>query len=573
MRRAQTLIIAVILLASVGTPAPGYAQQQPASSDWTVELDIAPELSPGERIAELNRRIVAMQARGERGPLLGDLYNDLGVLHAQQQEWPQARDAFIRAVQAKSYDPDFHRNLALVFMRLEDYELAIATLNDYRERGGGQAQDAYRLIAQAEQRLGELDAARATLQQGLQALGRAPAAEACRLALMLAGLAGEQGDSAAAREVLESWQPVALAWRERAAAEGTTEGVREAEQIESNLLSLYIQDGQLLEEAGLAAEAVELYRKAMEMAPDRDELLPRLVSSHLAAGDPMQARVTARLARQNQPDRPGTWIASARIHEAAGELAPALAAYEKAYELAPQTPGLALKVGSLHLQLGQGVEGRRFLSAVIDAPDTPTEVVYNFAVSLMREQMFAAATAPLQRVTREAPTFAGGWLALAQTYRARQLFSRAVPAYEEALRLQPDARTAYNLGVTAGQIEMWDKAVAAYDQTLTLDPDHREAAYNRAVALMRAGRLEEADLAFAAYRERDPEHYRAHLNHGVTLYRLGRYEDAVDVYSRTLDIEVTAEVWDNLGLAYEGLGDKQRAERCYREAKKLRDGS
>lgn len=573
MRRAQALIVGMALLASGFFLDAGRAQQQPDSSNWSVELDIAPELSPAERIAELNRRIVAMQARGERGPLLGDLYNELGVLHAQQEEWPQARDAFIRAVQVKPYDHDFHRNLALVFLRLEDYELAIAALNDYRERGGGQALDAFRLIAQAQQRIGEIEAARSTLREGLQALGRSPSAEVCRLALMLAGVEDERGDGAAAREVLESWQPVALAWRAKAEAEGITEGVQEAERIESNLLSMYIQDGQLLEEAGLAVEAVELYSKALEMAPDRDELLPRLVSSYLAAGDHMQARVTARLARQNHPDRPGVWIATARIHESVGELAQALTAYEKAYELAPQTPGLALKVGSLHLQLGQGAEGRRFLSAIIDAPDTPTEVVYNFAVSLMREQMFSAATAPLQRVTREAPTFAGGWLALAQAYRGRQLFSRAVPAYEEALRLQPDPRTAYNLGVTAGQAEMWGRAIAAYDQALALAPDHREAAYNRAVALMRAGRLEEADVAFTAYRELDPEHYRAHLNHGVTLYRLGRYEDAVDVYSRTLEIEETAEVWDNLGLAYEGLGDKQRAQKCYQEAKKLRGES
>lgn len=570
-RHATTVWLAVILIGLA--PVSGSAQQQPDATEWSVDLDLGAQLSPAEKIAELNQRIVAMQAKGERGPQLGDLYNDLGVLHAQQEEWTQARDAFISAVQVKPYDPDFHRNLALVFLRLEEFDLAISELKVYREQGGGQARDAYRLQAQAQLQIDDVGAARATLREGLRDLGRSPSAEVCRLALALASLEKQHGEGGAAREVLESWQPMALDWRQRAAAEGIADGVREAEAIETNLLAIYLEDGQILEASGLAREAAELYAKALEMAPDRDDLLPRLVSSYLAAGDPLQARVTARLARQDHPDRPGAWVATARIHESQGELQQALEAYRKAYDLAPQTPGLGLKVGSLYLQLGQGAEGRRFLSDIIDAPDTPTEVVYNFAVSLMRDQRFAAATAPLLRVTREAPTFVGGWLALAQTYRSRQQYSQAVSAYQEALQLQPEARTAYNLGVTAGQARQWETAVAAYDQTLALDPDHREAAYNRAVALMQAGRLDAADQAFAAYRELDPQHYRAHLNHGVTLYRLGRHEDAIEVYSQALEIENTAEVWDNMGLAYDGLGDEKGAQRCYKEAKKLRGES
>ncbi len=569
----RAIVWTIMIGASLGAGLPRASAQQDSQQDWSVELDLGPQQTPEAKISELNQRIVAMQSRGERGPLLGDLYNDLGVLHAQRQEWPQARDAFIRAVQAKPFDADFHRNLALVFMRLEEYEMAAAALQEYRSRGGGQAIDVHRLLAQAQIRSGETDAARATLREGLNALGRTPSAEVCRLALALSRLENEQGEPARAREVLEAWQPVALAWRERARQENLTEGVPEAEAIEANLVALYLQDAQVLEDSGLAAEAVDLYRKAVQLAPGRDDVLPRLVGAQIAAGDVMAARVTARVARQDHPQKPGPWLATARIHEADGEVPQAIDAYRKAYDLAPQTPGLGLKVGALMLQSGQGAEGRRFLAQIIEAPDTPTEVVYNFAVSLMRDQLFAAAVAPLQRVTRESPEFVGGWVALAQTHRARQQYDRAVSAYARALELQPDARTAYNLGVTAGQAKLWDRAVEAYDQTLALDPEHREAMYNRAVALMQAGRLSDADRAFKAFRALEPQHYRAHLNHGVALYRLGRHDDAIGAYNHALEIENTAEVWDNMGVAYDAKGDKQRAKQCYQEAKKLRGES
>lgn len=573
MCAARAAILASLMILGGVIAASGQGQQQPTSNEWSVELGLEAEKTPAERINELNRQIMALKARGEHGAQLGDLYNDLGVGHAQQGQWAQARDAFIHALQAKPWDPDIHRNLGLVFLRLEDYDLAIAELNIYLEQGGSQALDAHRLLGQAHLRIGDVQAARQAYARGLQALGRTPGPEVCRLVLELARLEREHGEAADVLMTLETWYQVASAWQEKAAAEDRVDGVQEAEAIQNNLLALYIQDAQLLEEAGLTAEALVYYEKAHALAPDRDDLLPRIVGAHLAAGDVMQARVVVRLARQNHPERVGTWLAAARLHEAQDELPQALEAYKRIDELTPEAPGLRLKIGNLHMRLGQTAEARKYLAKAIEATDTPPEIIYNYAVSLMKDQMFAAAIAPLQRVTRESPQFAGGWLALAQAYRAREQYDRAVPAYQAALALQPDARTAYNLGVTAGQAKQWDVALAAYDSTLAREPGHREAAYNRAVALMQSGRLDDADIAFAAYRRQDPANYRAHLNHGVTLYRLGRHADAVTVYNLTLEIQETAEVWDNMGLAYQGLGDQKKAEQCFKEAEKLRGKS
>ncbi len=561
-----------ILAFIVCGPALAQDQSQPAR-EWSVDVQLDAELTPAEQITSLNKQIMEMTAKGEKGPLLGDLYNDLGVVHAQQEEWAQARDAFIHAVQAKSYDPDFHRNLGLVFLKLEDYDLAVSELEAYRAAGGAAALDSYRLIGQTYEKMGLPADARKAYSDGLEALGREPNPETCRLALGLAGVERNAGDNEALRGVLENWQPVARAWREMAETQGTIDGVAEAEAIEHNLLSIYLEDGQILEESGMAAEAVELYEKAFSMAPDRDELLPRIVGAHLAAGNTFDAKVAARMARQDYPDKAGAWLASAKVQEADGQLEEAVKSYEKAYEIAPETPGLSMMIGTTYIKLGQGAKGREYLVKVIEAPDTPTNVVYNYAVSLMRDKKYAAAVSPLQRVTREEPEFVGGWRALAQCYRARKMYSQAVAPYQTALALQPDAQLAFNLGATAARAEQWDVAIAAYDQSLEMAPDNLEAAYNRAVALMNAGRLDDADAAFTAYRERDPENYKATLNHGVALFKAGRYDEAVDVYNMTLEIKETAEAWGNLGLAHQELGDTKTAQQCFKEAEKLRGKS
>ena len=576
MPRRYLAVLAVALMSTAASLPLSTARAQSAGDGgrtWSVTLDVPGDQTDEQKIISLNKRIMEMQSRGETGPALGDLYNDLGVLHAERQEWAPARDAFIRAVQAKPFDPDFHRNLGKVFEQLQDYDLAIGEYTQYLESGGAAALDAYRSLGRVLDLVGDVPGARAAYRDGLAAMGRTPSAEVCRLALALAGLEDRQGDGEAERTVLENWQPMARAWRDKAEAEGLTDGVTEAESIEHNLLVIYLEDGQLMEDSGLAAEAVELYRKALELAPDRDELLPRIVGAQLAAGSAFDAKVTARLFRQDYPDKAGAWLASGKVYEAEGQTREALEVYTTAYELAPDTPGLRLKVGNLHLELGEGEQARSYLEEAIEAPDTPTEVVFNYAISLMRDKKYAAAVSPLRRVTAERPDFPGGWQALAQCYAALRQYGQAMPAYEKVLELKPDAATAYNLGVVAGKAKDWDAAVDAYDRALALDPAKLEAEYNRANALKSAGRLEEAADAFAAYRERDGDNYNAGINHGVTLAKLGRLEEAAEVYNVLLEQKETPQVWNNLGLVYQEMGDKKRAQSCFREAKKLEGGS
>lgn len=561
-----TLLAAMLLLVAL------MAQAQD-DSGFSVELGLEPDKSPEEKIAELTLKIAEQQATGQLSPALGDMFNDLGVLYAQQEQWSEARMAFIQAVQSKPFDADFHRNLALVALQQEDYDLALAELGEYHRRGGPQASDVHRRLAQVYLKLGDVDGARAAYQTGLSELGPGPTAELCKLALGLAGLENEAGDSQAMRRVLESWQPMARQWRTQAEAEGDTDGVMQAEAIETNLLAVFVEDGQILEDSELWAEAAELYEKAYDLAPDRHEILPKLVGTYLKSGESLQAKVKTRLAREEYPEESSTWLASAKVYEAEYRMDEALTAYKQAYDLAPETPGLRLKLGNLYMKQGQASEGRKYLAEAIDQPGTPTEVVFNYAVSLMREKKYSAALVPLRRVTREMPEFANGWKALAQCYRLRKQYSQSVTAYQRAFELAPSSDLAFNLGVTAGRAKQWQTAIAAYDSSLALDPSNLEAAYNRAVALMRSEQLEEADLAFAAYRERDANHYRAALNHGVTLYKLGRYSDAVDVYNLTLELKETAEAWDNLGLAYQGLGKKKKAQSCFQEAKVLRGES
>lgn len=562
--RPRVVPAAVVALVGLAFAAPVLAQAVP---EGDVQSGLAPEPTVAEKIAALNAKILA-------DPKAAENYNDLGVLYAEQEDWPLARDAFIRAVQARPQIADYHRNLGLVFQKLEDYDLAVAEFEMYKNLGMTGDRDGWRLIGRAREQSGDPAGAIAAYDEGLAALGRQPLGEVMRLVTAKARVLQADAREEELRALLESFQPVARQLRDRAQAADppATDGVAEAEAIEHNLVVMYLENGRILEESDLPGEAADLYAKLYELAPDRDDILPHLVGARLGAGDLVAARAAVNLAKQQRPESSGTWIASGKVAERADDLATAVADYHHAYEIDPATPGLATVIGNLYMKMGRAAEGRAFLAPQVDDPDTPPEVVYNYAVSLMQEKKYAAALPSLRRVVRERPDFAAGWSALGQALRATEKWADAVAAYQKAMELAPDARVAYNLGVVAGRADRADVALAAYAQAVAWDPQFVEAWYNYSLALMKADRHEEALAALDNAEQLEPSSYRVFLNQGVALFKLKRYQDAIARFTRALELKQTAEAYDNTGLAYQALGDKVTAQKYFLQAKSLRGG-
>jgi tetratricopeptide (TPR) repeat protein len=326
-----------------------------------------------------------------------------------------------------------------------------------------------------------------------------------------------------------------------------------------------------MEQSGLDAEAANLYKSAYELAPERDDLLPRLVDVYIKQDKTLDAGVAARLARTDHPDKSGTWIATGKVHEKNMKLEEAVAAYEKAYEI-EKIDDVRVAIGNLYMRLGNDKEASKWLKEGLGAGAKP-EVVYNYAVSLMREKKYNAAIPSLRNVTRDLPEMFQGWLALAQCYQATKQYSLAVEPYEKALELNPDAKLAFHLGRVSMKSKQYDKSIAAYETALEMDPTYVKARYNLSLTYMDAGRYEEAVESFDKMIEQDGESYRAYYSQGLSYYYLGRYDEALEAYDMAMEFEETVNLFNNIGLVYDKLGDKKQTAEWYKKAQALKDGS
>ncbi len=521
------------------------------------------------QISELNRRLL-------QNPRDGKLYNNLGVLYAGQEEWILARDAFIAAVQADPFEADFHRNLGSVFVRLENFDLAVREFQAYRKFDLLGAADHWRLIAEAWRAAGKPDSARVVFQEGITTLAPELGEEGMTLVLALTRLYQEADQPDQGRALLE--EHVAFAGRvlaeaaadSQAAAPNSSLATQPAQAIVNNLLAIYLDDAQLLQQSDLPAAAAGLYEKALALAPARADILPPLVDAYLAADEKIQAKVVARRARNDFPEAPGTWIATGKIAEWENYHQDALTAYLKARELGYEQVDLDLKIGDLYMKLGDSSAARNYLAAGISAPDAPAEVIYNYAVCLVREKKYDLAVRPLRRAVERRPDLAAAWQALALCLRLGQRYEEAIPAYEMAITFESDPKLWFNLALCQSRADQIDAAVDSYRQAIALEPGFKEAHYNLGRLLMSAGRYEEALVAMDANLAVEPDSYRIFFNQGVCLFSLDRPEEAILKYELALEQKETADVLNNLGLAYDKLGKKEIAQSFYKEAKKLK---
>jgi tetratricopeptide (TPR) repeat protein len=524
-------------------------------------------LTPAERIQALNARL-------RDNPADGKSWNDLGVLNANEGNYDVARDAFINAVQVDPTNGDYHRNLGLVFSRLGMHEMAVAEFGQYRRNDEMGGRDYWRLIGGAQLEAGMTADARVTLREGIAAMEPGLGPEGFRLVLALNQLENDAGEEQAMRDLLQKYSPTAIAFLASFAGRediDSQDGVREARSVINNRVKIMVDDGKLMEQSGLNAEAARIYKQAYELAPERDDLLPRLVDVYIREDKTLDAGVAARMARNDHPDKAGTWIATAKVYENANKLDEAVAAYEKAYEI-EKIDDVRVAIGNLHMRLGNDSEASKWLKAGISGTDTKPEVVYNYAVSLIREKKYNAAIPPLRNVVRDLPEMYQAWLALAQCLQATKQYSQAIEPYEKAFALQPDPKLAFHLGSSAMKADQHDTAIAAYQTALELDPNYTKAQYNLALTYMDARRYEEAAAAFDQLVVMEGESYRAYYSQGLAYYYLGNYDAALESYDMALAQRETVNVLNNIGLVYDKLGKKKEAASWYKQAADKKGG-
>lgn len=249
----------------------------------------------------------------------------------------------------------------------------------------------------------------------------------------------------------------------------------------------------------------------------------------------------------------------------AGDVAGALAGYERALALQPSYPESHYNRGVALAKLGRLPEAISAYDAALRIDPRYAEASNNLGNALVASGRLPEAIGHYDAAIAQRPDFAEAHnnlgSALLQSGRATEAAAR----FERALALKPDyAEASYNLGNTRAEAGAMTEALGHYDRAVAIRPDYAEAHVNAGNALLELGRPADALVRYEKAVALNPRLPDAHFNLASLRLEQERWADAAASLEIVLQIDSGyARARRALGFALAALGRTGEAARHY----------
>jgi len=235
-----------------------------------------------------------------------------------------------------------------------------------------------------------------------------------------------------------------------------------------------------------------------------------------------------------------------------GRFADALAAYDRAIVLAPQSVAAHYGRANLLSQTGRSAEGLIGYNIVIALKPDYAEAFNNRGNVLHDLKRYDESLASYSRAIDLEPNYAEAFSNRAFLLQELGRTDEALADYEQALRLRPAYPEALsNRSNLLHQLGRSEEALAGYAQAISLRPNYAEAFNNRGHVLHNLGRFEESLQSLDRAIALNPNYFQAHTNRGYVLHSLKRLEESVTSYKQAIALRPDyPEAYNNLGNVF-----------------------
>ena len=150
-------------------------------------------------------------------------------------------------------------------------------------------------------------------------------------------------------------------------------------------------------------------------------------------------------------------------------------------------------------------------------------------------------------------------------------YDRAIRAYDQALRLDPNYVEAYcGRGSAYWSTRKYDRAIQDFNQALQLAPYCVRAYYGRGVVYASKGEYDGAIHAYNQALRLDPNYVEACNGRGSAYWHQGQFDQSIQDFNQALQLDPNQErTYFNRGLAYRCKGEYRRAESDFCKARTL----
>jgi tetratricopeptide (TPR) repeat protein len=235
-------------------------------------------------------------------------------------------------------------------------------------------------------------------------------------------------------------------------------------------------------DAGQPAQAIAVYREAVEQGASGGQIRARLALLLKEAGDPAAETALREAILSNQTPQPELYV----------------------------------RLGELFIAQGRRQEAQQQFELAVESPAPTTGSMNSKATAMMHLGRQDEAEMLWQGMTRTEPDFWRAWLNLASLAVQRQQWTDAEKYARSALDLEPTSAGAWNnLGIALEELGRTDEAEAAYRRGAEADTRDWRALFNLGILLRVHSRYDEAEIVQYQVLDRFPAHGGAHFELGV----------------------------------------------------------
>ena len=229
--------------------------------------------------------------------------------------------------------------------------------------------------------------------------------------------------------------------------------------------------------------AIDHIKRAIEIRPDHAVPYMNLGATYSEMGQYEKAIEYTRKAIALQPGLAAAHRNLGAIYQRTGQLAKAIAELKQAVALEPQDPTAYGNLGAVYCDVGQFDEAIECLKEAIRLKPDYGLAYANLGYAYRSLSRYRLAIEHLEKALEmqgDRPN-AMTYLNIGDTYYAMGELEKAIPYYQNRIRLNPDHATAHLLlGLSFRALKRDDEARAHLEKTLELDPGHPQAARIRA---------------------------------------------------------------------------------------------
>lgn len=222
---------------------------------------------------------------------------------------------------------------------------------------------------------------------------------------------------------------------------------------------------------------------------------------------------------------------------------------------------------SLQLKnLGQNEESLEVLKALVEREPQNSFFRLTLASNLREASKPGPALEQLRLLVKNDPSNADAYHELALSEKDQRNYVEAVRAEQAAIALKPDRSDFHTvMGLILIETAQFEQAKAEFARVLKIDPNNAVVWNNLGNALRETNQLDQAAEAYQKAIQLSP-HYAYPLNGLATvLIRQNQTADAIPYLEKAIDLDPKfVEVYLNLGIAYQTLGENDKAKTCYR---------